>query len=121
MLRNSKPIINKLTEELIIELNKMGFGKYYDSCYREIDNINCKAFYKSYSCCGGTFKLNINIESPYISWTGKEIKPMVCISTPYDSWWSKDWTISEFTKDMEDFQNELKNDLQKLRKLGVIS
>jgi hypothetical protein len=120
MLRNSKPIINKLTDELISELNNMGFGKYYDSCYRKIDNINCKAFYKTYHFCGGSVDLRINIENPHI-FCGTEVNPCVEIWTPYDSWWCKGWSISEFTKDMEDFQNELKKDLQKLRKLGIIS
>ena len=55
MLRNSKPKITHLTEETMKLLNDMGFSKYQDSLHRPIDNINIKAFYKSYSCCGGRF------------------------------------------------------------------
>ena len=120
MLRNSKPIINHLTQEMVNELNNMGFGKFYDSLYREIDNINCQAFYKSYSCCGGTFKLVINIEDSYY-FCGNEVNPCVNIETPYDSWWCKKWTLSEFTKDMEEFQKQLEKDIKKLRKMGIIS
>lgn len=120
MLRNSKPIINRLTQEMIDELNNMGFGKIYDSCYREIDDINCQAFHKRYSCCGGTFRLVINIENTHY-FLGNKIEPNVSIETPYDSWWCKKWTLSEFTKDMEEFQKQLEKDIKSLRKMGIIS
>ena len=85
MLRNSKPKITHLTEDTIKLLNDMGFSKYQDSLHRPIDNINIKAFYKSYSCCGGVFKLDINLER--CCFCGTEIYPYVKIKTPYDSWW----------------------------------
>ncbi|MGM9881595.1 MAG: hypothetical protein ACI31S_01985 [Bacilli bacterium] len=119
MLRNSKPKITHLNEEQMKILNDMHFGKYYDSLYRPIDNINITSFYKSYSCCGGTFDLCINLER--CCFCGEEIYPYVKIKTSYDSWWCDNWNIAEFTKDMEDFQKELAEDLKKLRKLGIIS
>lgn len=121
MIRNSKPKIEHLTEELLTKLQEMGFCKYYDSCNRKIDKVNTKAFYKPYHCCGGTFKLAINIERAYRSCSGKDVKPYVKIDTPYDSWWGKSWDLSEFTKEMENFQIQLANDMKELRKLGIIS
>lgn len=120
MLRNSKPKIDHLTEELLVKLQKMGFCKYYDSLHRELDDVNAKAFYKPYECCGGIFELSINIAQPY-SFMGKDVVPFVKIDTPYDSWWGKSWDLTEFTKDMEAFQAQLASDIKELRRLGVIS
>lgn len=120
MLRNSKPKITSLTTQLSKELNNMGF--YSDTLFsgkQKIDE-NTIIFQKKYSCCGGSFELFIRLGQKY-TFCGEEIIPEVKIITPYDSWWNKAWNISDFTKDMEDFQNKLKNDLQKLRKLGIIS
>ena len=119
MLRNSKPKITHLTEETMKLLNDMGFSKYQDSLHRPIDNINIKAFYKSYSCCGGSFDLDINLER--CCFCGTEMYPYVKIKTPYDSWWCDSWNIADFTKDMEKFQKELEKDLKILRKNGIIS
>ena len=65
---------------------------------------------KRYDCCGGDFDLSISLDS-------KEVN----INTPYNRWWCSSWTLQEFTKDMERFQTELKTDIQKLRKAGIIS
>ena len=119
MLRNSKPKITHLTEETMKLLNDRGFSKYKDSLHRPIDNINIKAFYKSYSCCGGSFDLSINLER--CCFCGTEEYPYVKIKTPYDSWWCDSWNIADFTKDMEEFQKELEKDLKILRKNGIIS
>lgn len=118
MLRNSKPKITHLTEETMKLLNDMGFSKYYDSIHRPVE-INSTSFYKSYSCCGGSFDLSINLER--CCFCGTEIYPYVQIKTPYDSWWCDSWNIAEFTKDMEKFQKELAEDLKILRKNGIIS
>lgn len=121
MLRNSKPKMVKLTKDLANELNDMGFysNGLFGSGREKIDE-DTKLFEKKYNCCGGSFGLLIRLGRPYI-FCGDEINPEVQITTPYNSWWCARWNISDFTKEMEDFQNELKKDLQKLRKLGVIS
>lgn len=118
MLRNSKPKIKYLTEDIVDLLNNMRFGKYQDSLYSPVD-INCTGFYKSYNCCGGVFRLAINLEG--CNFCGTEIYPYVQIKTPYDSWCCDSWNIADFTKDMEKFQKELSEDLKILRKHGIIS
>ena len=119
MLRNSKPIISNLNQEQFEALLKIGFCKYQDSIDRPIDNVNTKAFYKPYDCCGGTFKLEINLSHYWFN--NNEVIPSVKIHTPYDRWWSDNWNLSDFTKEMEKFLIDLENDIKELRKLGVIS
>lgn len=119
MMRNSNPKIRTLNKYQFETLKEMGFCKHYDGMNRLIDDINTEAFYKPYNCCGGVFKLKIQLGR--YTFCGNEIYPFVKIESPYDRFWSKNWGISEFTKSMEEFQNALRNDLKRLRKIGVIT
>lgn len=120
MIRNTKPIIRELNSIQVNKLNELGFR--HSSLFergKEVE-ISDTHFEKSYSCCGGCFELNINILPRHIV-NDKECGCECYIQTPYDRWWCSNWRIDEFTKDMENFQKELNNDIKELRKIGIIS
>ena len=119
MIRNSKPKTRELNNEQIELLNNIGF--YVDSFSgKEKVGKNSMCFEKAYECCGGIFDLLISIEEKY-TFCGEECGDKVVIHTPYNNWWCDNWTLQEFSKSMENFQKELKEDLKKLRKIGIIS
>lgn len=120
MLKNTKPLITELELSHITLLKELGF--YVERIFSSDKEIKLTDtfFQKNYSCCGGTFTLQIDIRFRHI-FNGKWVGQTVKIRTPYDSWWCDYWNIADFTKDMEDFQRKLQDDLQVLRKNGIIS
>ena len=118
MLRNVKTIINKLNEQQAKTLNKLGFYHSSIGQYRDI-KIDDTHFTKTYNCCGGQFDLEISIEPKYY-FCGNLCGSRCYIQTPYDKWWCSNWDIDKFTKDMDNFQKELKEDIKELRKVGII-
>lgn len=108
MLRNCKVLIDKLNEEQFNTLIELGFE--HNGLFQHETKIDDTLFGKNYSCCGGTFELNL-----VLGYTKQ-----IYIFTPYNRWWCDKWNIQTFTKDMDKFQEELKRDLQTLRKVGII-
>ena len=110
MLRNSKTLFDKLTQEQVDTLNSLGFKKYEGGVrsYKNVD-IGDNFFIKGYYLCGVQFILEI------------ARKEKVTIRSPYDDSWSAQWELSEFTSEMDDFYASLKEDLTTLKKAKVIS
>lgn len=109
MMRNSKVLISELNDEQFNVVKELGF--VYGGLMRKELTKDDVILSKNYSCCGGSFELYIEL-----SYTKR-----IVIHTPYNRWWCDNWKISEFTKNMESFQKQLKSDIQKLRKVGVLS
>lgn len=116
-MENYKPKVRYLTEEQATILNNLGFYRDGFNNQEKVDK-NYSSFQKSYDVCGGRFRLMINFER--CNFCGTEIYPYVKMKSPYDSWWSQYWNISEFMKELDKFNDDIKMDIGVLIGLDLI-
>ena len=113
MLRNVKVIIKELHQAEFDLLNEMEF--FYDGGgYKRKLKIKDVRVSKMYNVVGGNLKLTIILNDMFTH------ESYFYISTPYNSWRANRYRLDTFTKELDDFYNELKNDISKLRKVGII-
>lgn len=116
-MKNYKPKVRYLEEYQVAALKNMGFYSPRLGGREEFDK-NAKFIQKSYYMCGGSFKLNIRLNSYYFGDT--YCPAYVGLESPYDSWWHQEWNIKEFTDEVRDFYEELNGDIGALVALGII-
>lgn len=116
-MKNYKPKVRCLEEYQVAALKNMGFYSPHLGGREEFDK-NAKFIQKSYYMCGGSFRLNIRLNSYYFGDT--YCPAYVGLESPYDSWWHQDWSIKEFTDGVKAFYEELNGDIGALVALEII-
>ena len=116
-MKNYKPKVRCLEEYQVAALKNMGFYSPRLGGREEFDK-NAKFIQKSYYMCGGSFRLNIRLNSYYFEDT--YCPAYVGLESPYDSWWHQDWSIKEFTDGVKAFYEELNGDIGALVALEII-
>ena len=109
MLRNSRALFFKLTQEQADTLNSLGFTKRDGVGDFHIVEVGDTYVVKTYRFCGVAYRLEICD------------REKVTLRSPCDTSWADDWKLSEFTKQMDGLLRELKNDISALRRAKIIS